>query len=82
MRETLARMQAAGPELQEIAVPAHEEMFAIFSAIVAAGAAALMSEPGTGGYAEGFTVDGAGFREAVVLRRAAGVEALGDWRRL
>ena len=55
VRETLARMQAAGAELEEIAVPAHEEMFAIFSAIVAEGTAALMFGAGTGGYAEGFT---------------------------
>ena len=55
VHETLARMQAAGAELEEIAVPAHEEMFAIFSAIVAEGTAALMFGAGTGGYAEGFT---------------------------
>jgi amidase len=55
VRETLARMQAAGAELEEIAVPAHGEMFAIFTAIVAEGTAALMFGAGTGGYAEGFT---------------------------
>ena len=75
-------MQAAGAELQEIAVPAHEGMFAIFSAIVAEGTAALMFGAGDRRLCRRLHVDGAGFQEAVVLRTAAGVEALGDWRRL
>jgi amidase len=53
VREALARMQAAGAEIEEVAVPAHEEMFAIWNAICVEGTAALMFGAGTGGYAEG-----------------------------
>jgi amidase len=53
VREVLARMQAAGAEIEEVAVPAHEEMFAIWNAICVEGTAALMFGAGTGGYAEG-----------------------------
>ena len=59
VREALARMQAAGAEIEEVAVPAHEEMFAIFNAICAEGTAALMFGAGTGGYAEGYVLDAA-----------------------
>ncbi len=53
VREALARMKAAGAEIEEVAVPAHEEMFAIWNAICVEGTAALMFGAGTGGYAEG-----------------------------
>lgn len=54
VRATLARMQAAGVEIEEFSVPAHEEMFDIFSGICTEGTAALMFGAGTGGYAEGY----------------------------
>ena len=55
VRDALARMQAVGAEVEEIRVPAHEDMFDIWNAIVAEGTAALMFGAGTGGYAEGYT---------------------------
>jgi amidase len=55
VRDTLSRMQAAGAEIEEISMPAHEEMFAIWNAICMEGTAAVMFGAGTGGYAEGFT---------------------------
>jgi amidase len=53
VRDALARMQAAGAEVEEISVPAHEEMFDIWNAVCIEGTAALMFGAGTGGYAEG-----------------------------
>ncbi len=55
VREAIARMRAAGAEVQDVAVPAHEEMFAIWNAICVEGTAALMFGAGTGGYSEGYT---------------------------
>ena len=55
VRETLARMRAAGAEIEEITIPAHEEMFAIWNAVCVEGTAALMFGAGPGGYAEGHT---------------------------
>jgi amidase len=54
VREALARMQAAGAEVEPVSVPAHDEMFDIFNAIVTEGTAAVMFGAGTGGYGEGF----------------------------
>jgi amidase len=54
VRAALARMQAAGAEVEEVSIPAHEEMFDIWNAIVVEGTAALMFSAGTGGYAEGY----------------------------
>jgi amidase len=54
VRAALARMQAAGAEVEEVSIPAHEEMFDIWNAIVVEGTAALMFGAGTGGYAEGY----------------------------
>ena len=53
VREALARMQAAGAELEDVSVPAHDEMFDIWNAICTEGAAAVMFGAGTGGYGEG-----------------------------
>ena len=53
VREALARMQAAGAELEAVSVPAHDEMFDIFNAICTEGTAAVMFGAGTGGYGEG-----------------------------
>jgi amidase len=53
VRAALARMQAVGADIEEVSVPAHEEMFDIWNAICVEGTAALMFGAGTGGYAEG-----------------------------
>jgi amidase len=53
VRDALARMQAAGAELVQVSVPAHDEMFDIWNAICTEGAAAVMFGAGTGSYAEG-----------------------------
>jgi amidase len=53
VRDALSRMQAAGAEVEDISVPAHEDMFDIWNAICIEGTAALMFGAGTGGYAEG-----------------------------
>jgi amidase len=53
VREALARMQSAGAEVEEVSVPAHDEMFDIWNAICIEGTAVLMFGAGTGGYAEG-----------------------------
>ncbi|MCL2428385.1 MAG: amidase [Alphaproteobacteria bacterium] len=54
VRAALARMQATGVEIEEVSVPAHEEMFDIFTGICTEGTAELMFGAGTGGYAEGY----------------------------
>jgi amidase len=54
VRAALARTQAAGAEVEEVSIPAHEEMFDIWNAIVVEVTAALMFGAGTGGYAEGY----------------------------
>jgi Asp-tRNA(Asn)/Glu-tRNA(Gln) amidotransferase A subunit family amidase len=53
VREALARMQAAGAELEDVLVPAHDEMFDIWNAICTEGTAALMFGASTGSYGEG-----------------------------
>jgi amidase len=53
VRAALARMQAVGADIEEVSVPAHEEMFDIWNAICVEGTAALMFGAGTGGYVEG-----------------------------
>jgi amidase len=54
VRDALARMAAAGAELVEISVPAHDQIFDIWAAIVMQGTADLAFRAGTGGYGEGF----------------------------
>ena len=49
----LDRMKAAGAEIVEVSVPAHDIMFDIWNGVVIEGTAALMFGAGTGGYAEG-----------------------------
>ena len=54
VRAALERMRAAGAEVEEVSIPAHEEMFDIWNAICVEGTSALMFGAGTGGYAEGY----------------------------
>jgi amidase len=53
VRDALARMAAAGAEVEDVSVPAHDAMFDIWNAVCLEGTAALMFGAGTGGYAEG-----------------------------
>jgi amidase len=54
VRDALALMAAAGAEVVEVSVPAHDQILDIWSAIVMEGTAALAFRAGTGSHGEGF----------------------------
>lgn len=54
VRDALARMQAAGAIIEEVSVPAHDEMFDIWNAICMEGTATALFGASTGSFAEGY----------------------------